>query len=73
MSDFPNESRLRRQRAHDIASVLGAMHIDGLDVDPEALEIAQRFVYGELLIAKLTADISSGVRQFRTKTKYSIG
>jgi hypothetical protein len=48
------------------------MHIDGLDVDPEALAIAQRYVDDELSIAKLRAAISS-VRQFRTKTKYSNG
>ena len=72
MSDLLSESRLRRQRAHDVASILGAMHIDGLDVDPEALAIAQRYVDDELSIAKLRAAISS-VRQFRTKTKYSNG
>jgi hypothetical protein len=48
------------------------MHIDGLDVDPESLAIAQRYD-GELSIAKLRAAISSGVCQFRTKTKYSNG
>ena len=72
MSDLLSERRLRRQRAHDVASFLGAMHIDGLDVDPEALAIAQRYD-GELSIAKLRAAISSEVRQFRTKTKYSNG
>jgi hypothetical protein len=37
------ETRLRRQRAHDVASVLGSLHVDGLDVDPqEAFAIAQR-------------------------------
>jgi hypothetical protein len=46
------------------------MHIDGLDVDPETLATAQRYD-GELSIAKLKAAISSEVRQFRTKTKYS--
>jgi aminoglycoside phosphotransferase (APT) family kinase protein len=73
LSDLPNESRLRRQYAYDVARVLGAMHINGLDVDPEALAIARRYVDGEQSIAKLRAAISSGVRQFRTKTKYSNG
>jgi hypothetical protein len=48
------------------------MHIDGLDVDPEALAIAQRYD-GELSIAKLRAAISSEVRQFGTRTKNSNG
>jgi hypothetical protein len=48
------------------------MHIDGLDVDPEALAIPQRYD-GELSIANLRAAMSSEVRQFRTKTKYSNG
>ena len=31
----PNESGLGQQRAADVARVLGLLHMDGLDVDPE--------------------------------------
>jgi hypothetical protein len=54
----PNETRLRRQRAHDVARVLGSLHIDGLDVDgQEALAIAQRYVDGEISLDKIAAAI----------------
>jgi hypothetical protein len=54
----PYETRLRRQRAHDVASVLGSLHIDGLDVDAsEALAIAQRYVDGEISLDKMAAAI----------------
>jgi hypothetical protein len=54
------ETRLRRQRAHDVASVLGSLHVDGLDVDPqEAFAIAQRYVDGEITIDELTAAIEA--------------
>ena len=35
LSDLPNESGLGQQRAADVARVLGLLHMDGLDVDPE--------------------------------------
>src|SRR5664279_3333323 len=50
--DLENEGCHRRQRAHDIARVLGAIHTDGLDVDPEALAIGQRYVEKELSIGR---------------------
>jgi hypothetical protein len=54
----PDETRLRRQRAHDVASVLGSLHIDGLDVDAqEAFVIAQRYVDGEISLDKMAAAI----------------
>jgi hypothetical protein len=53
----PDETRLRRQRAHDVASILGSLHIDGLDVHPEALAIAQRYVDGEISVDNMTAAI----------------
>jgi hypothetical protein len=53
----PDETRLRRQRAHDVASVLGSLHSDGLDVDPRALAIAQRYVDGEIPVDTMTAAI----------------
>jgi hypothetical protein len=53
----PDETRLRRQRAHEVASVLGSLHIDGLDVDPEALAIGQQYVDGEISVDKMTAAI----------------
>jgi hypothetical protein len=70
LSDLPNESRLRRERAHDVANVLGSLHMDGLDVDPEALAIAQHYVDGEISVAQMRAAVSS-VRQFRAKTTAS--
>jgi hypothetical protein len=39
MSDLPDEIRVRRQRAHAVASFLGMRYMDGLRVDPEALAI----------------------------------
>jgi hypothetical protein len=66
LSDLPNESRLRRQRVHDVAIVLGAMHTDGLDVDPEALPIARRYVDDELSIGELTAAVSAHTTKRRT-------
>jgi hypothetical protein len=53
----PDETRLRRQRAHDVANVLGSLHTDGLDVDPEALAIAQLYVDGEISVDNMTAAI----------------
>ena len=53
----PDETRLRRQRAHEVASVLGSLHIDGLDLDPEALAIGQQYVDGEISVDKMTAAI----------------
>jgi hypothetical protein len=54
----PDDTRLRRQRAHDVASVLGSLHIDGLDVDAqEALAIAQRYVDGEIPLDTMAAAI----------------
>jgi hypothetical protein len=47
-----------RQRAHDVASVLGSLHMDGLDVDAEAFAIAQRYVDGKISRAKMRAAIS---------------
>jgi hypothetical protein len=66
LSDLPNEGRLRRQGPHDVASAFGALHMDGLDVEPEALAIAQRYVDGEISVDKMTAAM---VRddQFRAK------
>jgi len=29
LNDLPKETRLRRRRAHDVASVLGLLHMDG--------------------------------------------
>ena len=58
LNDLPNETRLRRQRAHDVASVLGLLHMDGLDVDAEAFAIAQRYVDGKISRAKMRAAIS---------------
>jgi hypothetical protein len=59
LSDLPDEIRLRRQRAHDVASFLGSLHMDGLDVDSEALAIAQRYVDGEISVGKMMAAISN--------------
>ncbi len=67
MSDFPNESRLRRQRAHDVASLLGSLHMEGLEIDPEVLAIAQRYVDDEISVAQMTAAISLRA-QFRANT-----
>ena len=38
-------------------SVLGSLHIDGLDLDPEALAIGQQYVDGEISVDKMTAAI----------------
>jgi hypothetical protein len=38
-----------------VASVLGSLHVDGLDVDPrKAFAIAQRYVDGEISINQMT-------------------
>jgi hypothetical protein len=58
LSDLSNEAHVRRQRAHEIANVLGALHMDGLDVDPQDLATAQRYVDGEISAATITAAIS---------------
>jgi hypothetical protein len=34
--------------------MLGSLHMDGLDVDPKAFELAQRYVDGEIAVDKLT-------------------
>jgi hypothetical protein len=58
LSDLPKDALLRRQRAHDVASILGSLHMDGLDVNPEVLTIAQLYVDGEISISKMRAAIS---------------
>jgi hypothetical protein len=42
------EDRFRRQRAHDVARTLESRHLEGSDVDPEMMAIAQRYVDGEI-------------------------
>jgi hypothetical protein len=39
------EERLRRQRAHDVARTFESLHLEGSDVDPETMAIAQRYVW----------------------------
>ena len=53
------EDRLRRRRAHDVARILESLHVEGSDVDPEGMAIAQRYVDGEILIDELTAAIEA--------------
>jgi len=60
MSDLPDEIRVRRQRAHAVASFLGMRYMDGLCVDPEALSIAQLYADGEISVDKMTSAISLG-------------
>ena len=57
MSDLPNEVRVRRQRAHAVASFLCLQYMDGLRVDREALAIAQLYVDGEISVDKMTSAI----------------
>jgi hypothetical protein len=57
LNDLSKETRLRRQRAHDVASVLGSLHMDGLAVDPEAYAMAQRYVDGEISFSQMQAAI----------------
>jgi len=68
LNDLPKETRLRRRRAHDVASVLGSLHMDGLDVDAEAFAIAQRYVDGKISLAKMRAAIS--VHQFVSRSDH---
>jgi hypothetical protein len=53
------EDRVRRQRAHDVARTLESLHLEGSDVDPETMAIAQRYVDGEITIDELTAAIEA--------------
>jgi hypothetical protein len=53
------EDRLRRQRAHDVARTLESLHLEGSNVDPETMAIAQRYVDGEITIDELTAAIEA--------------
>ena len=66
------KSRQGRLRHRESAVGEGGLHlhVDGLDVDPEALVIAPRYVHGELSIAKLRAAISS-VQRFRDENGHS--
>jgi hypothetical protein len=68
LSDFSNEAQVRRQRAHEIANVLGALHMGGSDVDPQDLAIAQRYVDGEISAAAMTAAISRHRAEFANAT-----
>jgi hypothetical protein len=43
------EDRLRRQRAHDVARTVESLHLEGSDVDPKTMAIAQRYVDGETI------------------------
>ena len=60
MSDLPDEIRVRRQRAHAVASFLGMRYMDGMRVDPEALAIAQLYVDGEISVDKMQSAIALG-------------
>lgn len=60
MSNLSDEARVRRQRAHAVASLLGLRYMDGLRVDPEALAIAQLYVDGEISVDKMRSAISLG-------------
>ena len=53
------DDRLRRQRAHDVARTLESLHLEGSNVDPETMAIAQRYVDGEITINELTAAIEA--------------
>jgi hypothetical protein len=53
------EDRLRRQRAHDVARALESLHLEGSNVDPETMAIAQRYVDGAITIDELTAAIEA--------------
>jgi hypothetical protein len=53
------EDGLRRQRAHDVARTLESLHLEGSDVDPETMAIAQRYVDGEITIDELMAAIKA--------------
>ena len=53
------EDGLRRQRAHDVARTLESLHLEGSDVDPETMAIAQRYVDGEIKIDELMAAIEA--------------
>jgi hypothetical protein len=60
LSEFGlEEDGLRRQRAHDVARTLESLHLEGSDVDPETMAIAQRYVDGEITIDELTAAIKA--------------
>jgi hypothetical protein len=61
LNDLSKETRLRRQRAHDVASVLGSLHMDGLDVDPEAYAMAQRYVDGKISLAQVQAAVRASI------------
>jgi hypothetical protein len=53
------EGRLRRNRAHDVARTLESLHLEGSNIDPETMAIAQRYVDGELTIDELAAAIEA--------------
>jgi hypothetical protein len=62
LSELGSEDRLRRQRAHDVARTLESLHLEGSDVDPETMAIAQRYVDGEITIDELRAVIEARSR-----------
>jgi hypothetical protein len=53
------EDRLRRQRAYDVARTLESLHLEGSNIDPETIAIAQRYVDGEITIDELAAAIEA--------------
>jgi hypothetical protein len=61
--------RLRRQRAHDVANVLGLLHMDGVDVDPKAFAMAQRCVDGNISLAQMQAAIRAPIGPLQDQCK----
>ena len=68
--DLQNESCLRRQCAHDIARVLGAMNRDGLDVDPEALALRSVTSMMRCQLGELRAAVSAHTAKRRTIRRF---
>jgi hypothetical protein len=52
LSDLPNEAAFADSALTILHVSFAAMHIDGLNGDPEALAIAQRYIDDELSIGR---------------------